>query len=338
MFEIIKKLVERSKGGFTLTETLVAIFIFTLAMAGTAIAVMRVYQSQSFTREQSQAIEEARRGIKTMVKEIREAAPGEDGSYPIEKAGDKELIFYSDVDRDLKVEKVRYFLGSAGSDSLTKECVSYQDGGSCSVNFSDFLEGNLTGAEVQISVEGDLGWNREYADIYADGNYSGRLCKNQCSDCAGSWQGVSTIDVTDLASDDSIQFEARATNWVNDRYSCDWEYENHSIRAKFTLSWTEDIPQGEGNFKKTVTDYTDSPPGYNGTSTTEIISSYVRNSPPIFKYYYFAQESNELKQIENYPARLKDTELMKVFLVVDVNPDQKPKAFELSSYAQLRNL
>lgn len=327
----------KNKAGFTLTETIVAIAIFAILMAGAAAAVMSAYQTQSHSREQSLAIEEARRGIRTMVKEIRKAAPGEDGSYPIEKAGDKELIFYSDVDQDKYTEKVRYFLGSAGSDSLSKECVSYEDGGSCQVNFSDFLQGNLTEAEVKISVEGDLGMNNwECVEVYADGNSLGELCKNQCSDCAASWEGVSTFDVTDLASDGEIQFKADATEEVD--AFCDWGHENHSIRAKFNLSWTEDIPQGDGKLKKTVVDYTNSPPGYNATATTEIISTYVRNSPPIFKYYYFDETEEKLKRIEDYPARLQDTELMKVYLVVDVDPNQKPTPFELSSYSQLRNL
>lgn len=325
--------------GFTLTETIVAIAIFALAMAGAAGAIAAAYQSQNINRKQAIAIEEARRGIKTMVKEVREAASGEDGSYPIEKAGDKELIFYSDVDQDLSVEKVRYFLGSAGSDSVTKECVSYKDGGSCSVNYSNFLKGSLTDAEVQVSVEGDLGisfFQEECVEIFADGTSLGTVCKNQCHDCAGSWEGVTNFDITNLASDNNIQFEAQATGGVDS--FCDWKHPNHSIRAKFVLSWTENIPQGKGELKKTVTNYSNNPPGYNGTSTTEIVSSYVRNSPPIFKYYYFDENNNKLVQIEDYPARLNDTELMKVYLVVDVNPGKKPEAFELSSYSELRNL
>lgn len=325
--------------GFTLTETIVAIAIFALIMAGAAAAVVSAYQSQSINREQATAIEEARRGVRTMIKEIRESASGEDGSYPIEKAGNKELIFYSDVDQDLSVEKVRYFLGSAGSDSVTKECVSYEDGGSCSVNYSDFLEGSLTDAEVQVSVEGDLGisfFEEECVEVFADGTLLGTVCKNQCHDCAGSWEGVTNFDVTDLASDGNIQFEAQATEGVDS--FCDWKHSNHSVQARFVFNWSENISQGKGELKKTVTNYINSPPGYNGTSTTEIVSSYVRNSPPIFKYYYFDENNNELVQIEDYPARLNDTELMKVYLVVDVNPGRKPEAFELSSYSQLRNL
>ncbi len=325
--------------GFTLTETLVAVAIFALAMGGVTVAVMSAYQTQNFTRQQSVAIKEARRGIETMVKEIRAAGPGEDGSYPIEKAGDKELIFYSDVDQDLRVEKVRYFLGSAGSDSKSKDCVSYESGGSCEVNFPDFLKGELTEAEVQVSVEGDLGisfFEEECVEVFADGTSLGTVCKNQCHDCAGSWEGVTNFDVTDLASDGNIQFEAQATEGVDS--FCDWKHPNHSVQAKFVLNWSENISQGKGELKKTVTNYIDNPPGYNGTSTTEIVSSYVRNSPPIFKYYYFDENNNELVQIEDYPARLKDTELMKVFLVIDVDLQRDPKPFELSSYSQLRNL
>ncbi|GAH01165.1 unnamed protein product [marine sediment metagenome] len=113
------------------------------------------YRIHALAWQQSIAIEEARRGVSIMVKEIREATSGEDGSYPIEKAGNKEFIFYSDVDKDGAIERVRYFLGGSKSGNQIKECYSFSGGGSCNVDFSDFLQGSLTSAELKISVEGD---------------------------------------------------------------------------------------------------------------------------------------------------------------------------------------
>ena len=100
--------------GFTLIETIVTIVIFALAMGAVSGFIVMGYRTQSYTWQQSVAIGEARRGIETMVKEIREARGGDDGSYIIEKAEDFQFIFYSDIDDDGKTERVRYFV--EGSD------------------------------------------------------------------------------------------------------------------------------------------------------------------------------------------------------------------------------
>jgi len=96
--------------GFTLIETIVVIIIFTLALGTVFGLIIMAYRIQSYTWQQSQAIEEARKGVEIMVREIREARTGEDGSYTIYKTEDKEFGFYSDIDRDLDIEKVRYFI------------------------------------------------------------------------------------------------------------------------------------------------------------------------------------------------------------------------------------
>ncbi len=80
---------------FTLIETLVAILVFTLAMGAVSGLILMAYRTQSYTWQQSIAIDEARRGIETMVKEIREAkagaycacAPGEQEAFTTNQAG-----------------------------------------------------------------------------------------------------------------------------------------------------------------------------------------------------------------------------------------------------------
>lgn len=322
---------------FTLIETLVTIVIFALIMGVVGGVIVMLYRTHGYTQQQSVAINEARRGVEIMVREIREARPGDDGSYPIEKAGDKEFVFYSDIDKDGETERVRYFLGTTGSGDQTQKCVTFADDGSCSVTFSDFLQGSLQSAQVKISVEGDFGWSQEYAEIYADGEYLGRVCKTDCSDCAGTWQGTTAFDVTSQAADGFIQFTADATSQVNN--FCDWEEPNHAMRAKFELSWEEEIIENAHQFKKGVINPTSPPVEYPlDQEEVSILSSYVRNTPPIFEYFYFDEEENQLKKIKDYPARLADTELMKIFLVVNVNPNRAPQNFELESYVQLRNL
>lgn len=317
---------------FTLIETLITIAVFVLVMGAVTGFLVSIFKISTFSQQQSTAISEARKGIEIMVKEIREARIGDDGSFPIEKAEDKEFIFYSDIDKDNETERVRYFLGTVNSGSQTQECVTFDDGGFCNVTFSNFLSGTLKEAQVKVSMEGDFGWSQEYAQIYADGEDLQRICKTDCSDCSGIWEGNTTFDVTNQAADNSIQFIADATSEVNN--FCNWQEPNHAMKVKFELSWTEDLPTGDTDFKKGVINPTDHPVQYpEDQEIVSILSSYIRNSPPIFEY--FDENGNK---IEDYPAKLLDTKLIKVFLIIDVNPERAPEAFELMSSVQLRNL
>ena len=63
-----------------------------------------------------------------------------------------------------------------------------------------------------------------------------------------------------------------------------------------------------------------------------IISSYVRNSPPIFRYY---DENGEELPV---PARKKDTKLLEVYLVINVDPQRKPDDVEILDGVEIRNL
>ena len=193
--------------GFTLIETIVVIVIFTLAIGAVFSLIVMAYRVQGYTWQQSQAIEEARKGIEIMVKEIREARTGEDGSYTIDKTEDKEFGFYSDIDRDLDIEKVRYF-----------------------------IEGDPD------SLEGAL-------------------------------------------------------------------------------------------FKKGVINPVGIPATYPTSSeVVTTLAKYLRNAPPIFRY--FDENGNELPS----PARRKDTTLMQVYLIINVDKDRSPQNFELKSEVQIRNL
>lgn len=314
---------------FTFIETIIVIFIFTLIIGGVSGVILILYRTQSYAWQQSVAIDEAQRGIETMVKEIREAKQGDDGSFPIEKADDKEFIFYSDIDDDGKAERVRYFLGTVNSETQIKECQTSIAGGSCGVTFSNFLKGIPVSAQVKVSLDGDFGWsNREYAEIFADGLKIGEVCRTGCSDCPGAWQGTTIFNLsTSLIADNSITFLADATSWVGPQCP-------QAMKARFEFSFTENLEGLSHQFKKGVIKPIGDPPAYPlNQEKISTLTSYVRNAPPIFEYY--DQNGNK---ITDYPARLKDTKLMKVYLVINADPNRPPQNFELESFVQLRNL
>jgi type II secretory pathway pseudopilin PulG len=319
--------------GFTLIETIVAIFVFTLITGVISTFIIMAYRVHGYSWQQIMAINEARKGIEIMVKEIRMARPGEDGSYSIEKAEDKEFIFYSDIDSDGKIERIRYFLGTVNSGSQVKECETFSEGGSCTVNFSDFLKGGLISAEVKISVKGDFGHSQEYAEIYASGLKLGDICRgssSNCSDCSSFWQGTNVFNVTDQVVNGSINFLADASSRVG--AVCPY-----AMKVYFEFSWMEDLTEMAHQFKKGVIKPIVGPSGQISYPLDQeqvtVLTSYVCNMPPIFKY--FDQQGEEI--IET-PARLIDTKVMEVYLIVNVNPERAPQDFELRSAVQLRNL
>jgi len=325
--------------GFTLIETLVAIAIFTIITSALFGLIVNLYQTNAFVWQQAEAIDEARRGVKVMIREIREARTGGDGSYVIAQAEDSQFIFYSDIDRDDEVERVRYFLGGTSASEKIDSCVSYLNGGTCMVIFSDFYNGTLEQAQIEVSVEGDFGWAREYADIFVDGAKLDEFCEisGECGDCSGFWQGTIVFDVTNQAQDNELQFVADASERVDN--SCHWQESNHSIKAQFKLTWSDTASGQEREFKKGVIEPIGFPPQYiSDNEEVEILSRYVQNqtdNPQKSVFKYFDKDGQE---IIDYPARPEQTELMQVSLIVNVNPERAPADYTLQSKVHLRNL
>ncbi|MCX6764921.1 MAG: prepilin-type N-terminal cleavage/methylation domain-containing protein [Candidatus Nealsonbacteria bacterium] len=320
--------------GFTLLETLIAISIFSIIFGAVAAGIVFFYSSYGYALNQTLASSDARMSIARMEREIRSAAPSEDGAYILEKAADKELIFYSDIDGDGKTERVRYFLSTINSGTQSKECVVSSQGGSCHIIFSNFFTGTLKSAQAKVSLEGYFGQTTRYVDIQAN-NYSlGSICKTAgiCTQCAGAWQGTTTYDVFSYAAGNSVDFYLDATSSV--KKSCNWINPNHAFKAHVDFSWSEEVTGVGNEFKRGVIEPVGSPATYPlDSEKITMITPYVRNSPPIFSYY--DASGNE---ITNIPARLVDTRLIKLFLTVDVDPNGSPNATEIETYIEPRNL
>jgi len=326
---------KNNNAGLTLIEAIIAASIFAVVMIAIVTFVVVLYRTQRFAFQQADAVNEARRGVETMVREIREAQTGEDGAYLIGEATDNEFVFYSDVDKDDLVERVRYFIGSATTTTITKECVTFVDGGSCNVSFSNFLQGGiLESAGVTVSVEGDFGSGNEYANVYADGVLLDRICNGGCVDCSAAWGGSLSFDVSDYAADGNIDFIANSTSGVND--ICDWIEPNHAMKVRFDLTITEHVVGSEAIFQKGITNPTGVPTTYDTVNeVVTIVSQYVVNGTTTPLFQYFDQNGDEITET---PARPEETTLMRVFLIINVDPASAPKSFELESDVQLRNL
>ncbi len=95
---------------FSAMETVVYIGIFSLVLGAVSTLILNVYRMHYFSLTQSDAISNTRKALSIMLSAIREASFADNGAYPVEKMAPNEFIFYSDIDNDLKVERVRLFV------------------------------------------------------------------------------------------------------------------------------------------------------------------------------------------------------------------------------------
>ena len=117
---MIKKRYKKTQG-MTLIEMLVFITIFTVIIVAVVSSIRFVYKGQRYSFETAESTRNARLGIEHTIKDIRESAYSDIGDYPIIAMATSSLEFYSDIDRDAKVERVRYFLdGSTLKKGLLK--------------------------------------------------------------------------------------------------------------------------------------------------------------------------------------------------------------------------
>jgi len=96
--------------GLTLIETVVSVSLFTIIMSVIVSSILFFYRANTSSLEQAYQIDNARRGVEFLVRDLREATHGDDGSYPIANIASTSISFYSDIDRDQDVERITYAL------------------------------------------------------------------------------------------------------------------------------------------------------------------------------------------------------------------------------------
>jgi type II secretory pathway pseudopilin PulG len=95
--------------GFTLVEAIVVVAI-TAIVGGTLLSTIRnFYRANTYVFEATTSVDSARRGLATTLSALREASYADDGNYPIATAATSSITFYSDIDSDGGIERVRVY-------------------------------------------------------------------------------------------------------------------------------------------------------------------------------------------------------------------------------------
>lgn len=96
--------------GFTILELIIASAISAVVITGFSLFAVHIFKSSQFSFDENLAISRAESGLEQMIKQIREAQPSNNGSYPLVSTNDQEFIFYGDIDNDGDAERIRYYL------------------------------------------------------------------------------------------------------------------------------------------------------------------------------------------------------------------------------------
>lgn len=98
---------------FTLLEALIATSITAAVLAGGWALARNVLSFNTTAYDGLSAQADLLKVMNTWSLELRSALPAENGAFPILTAATNTLTFYSDIDDDGVVERVRYFLSGS---------------------------------------------------------------------------------------------------------------------------------------------------------------------------------------------------------------------------------
>lgn len=100
--------IKKKETGLSLIEVLISIAIMALIFAIVMGFIITGFKSTKFNEEQEVATQQARDAMSKMVKYIRGANKSERGDYPLAQIKGDELVFYSDVDNNDKMEMIKF--------------------------------------------------------------------------------------------------------------------------------------------------------------------------------------------------------------------------------------
>ncbi len=101
--------------GFTLIEMLVTIAIFGMVLVVTGNLLLTIFTNSTTNPNALNAVDRAQAASSNFVNQIRDAAYGNDGSYPLSQASTTQVIFFSPYGTagSTTVDRIRYFVASS---------------------------------------------------------------------------------------------------------------------------------------------------------------------------------------------------------------------------------
>ena len=155
-----QKISELKNKGFTLVETIVTIFVFSLLMMGTTLLLRDVFLTSRTETLSANNVDQARKTANTFINEIRNSTGGANGAYTINTANDNNITFFSTaILNNGMASKIRYYI----SNGVLYKGVTNPSGSPLAYN----------GTETVTTITKDLSLGGNPLFTYYDGDYDG---------------------------------------------------------------------------------------------------------------------------------------------------------------------
>lgn len=105
------------QSGMSLLELFIALTMFSVLLLAVINSTAALYRQNAYAIEQTEEVNNARRGMTQWNRDVKEMTTGEDGTYPVVVIEEHRLGYFSDTDKDAEVEYIEYELAST---TLTK--------------------------------------------------------------------------------------------------------------------------------------------------------------------------------------------------------------------------
>lgn len=106
-----KNIKKSTQSGFTLVETIMTIFIFSLLMLGTSLMLKDILANSRQQYGVIDSVDQARKIANTFTNELRNSTYGVNGSYPLNEASNIQIIFFSTAPKNNgTISRVRYYM------------------------------------------------------------------------------------------------------------------------------------------------------------------------------------------------------------------------------------
>lgn len=109
---------QKKKSGITFIEVVVTIAILVSSIGIFTLLFLRSWEMHKFSFSVAQMQVETTQALQGMVDTIRNARQADSGAFPLATVDNNELVFYTNIDGDDEIERVRYVLSGQG---ITKE-------------------------------------------------------------------------------------------------------------------------------------------------------------------------------------------------------------------------
>jgi len=147
--------------GFTLIEVIITMAIFVILIFGVTAMLNDIFVNSNQQLQSMSNIDQARSVLVLLTNEIRNATTGSDGSYPLNQAGDSQIIFFSNYKTNNSVvERIHYYFSG---NTLYKGIV---------LPTGNPLSYNLSSESIRVVATG-ISNGSSPLFYYYDGNYDG---------------------------------------------------------------------------------------------------------------------------------------------------------------------